>query len=73
MHNWTAYLLSLTRLVEENKKRQCIPSFTLKTICRSLIINKINFKYLLPFSFAVLFYNLLVWFLVMDRRSITGK
>ena len=30
-------------------------AFTLKTNCRYLIINKINFSYLLAFSFAFLF------------------
>ena len=69
MHNFTAHLLRGTRLVEENKKCECIASFTLTTICRYLIINKMSFKYLLAFSFAVLFCNLLVWFPVMDRRK----
>ena len=39
--------------VEENRKYQCNASFTLKTICRYRIINKIGFMYLLAFSFAI--------------------
>ena len=45
IHDLKCILVAWYRLVEENKKYQCIPSFPLKTIRRYLINNKLKYNF----------------------------